>query len=428
MKAAPGPQHDTDATDLLEPDLHLDASGFPCVNGRPLRLSPKERAVLGLLIERRPDVVRKDEFAAVVWKQGDMSDETLARCVSRVRSQIAVAAHEVEAVYGLGYRLQPSAQPPGRLEETHTYCRSLLQQRTPEAVAKAIALLRSTVRGGAAVLAARGGVAEGRALAVGWGQLPTLPAVAEGLQVLAQVRKGAAAAGVAAAQGALLDLAWRFEDAGRAFDAAMAAGDDDPDVLIAYSRHLLVLDRAGEAVRHLRKARRLAPHRTVVRTTLARALVQAGQGELALAEAKAALQEHPGEPFLAAYALAMEAMVRPRPALQAMARRMASGLDVPPYAWSVQAFVLARLGQAEEVTDIVEAVLLCSRTSVGEACLYAAPLAAIGRTSQAAALLQAAFDERCGLLAMVLRDPANALWLPSHPVGRRLLRAVFDGE
>ena len=41
----------------------------------------------------------------------------------------------------------------------------------------------------------------------------------------------------------------RFDDARRAFETAMAAGGDaEPDVLLAYSRHLLYLDRASEAV------------------------------------------------------------------------------------------------------------------------------------------------------------------------------------
>ena len=44
---------------------------------------------------------------------------------------------------------------------------------------------------------------------------------------------------------------------------------------------------------------------------------------------------------------------------------------------------------------------------------------------RAAELLQRACDERCGMLAMVLRDPAHAGWLPGHPVGRRFLQAVF---
>ena len=39
--------------------------------------------------------------------------------------------------------------------------------------------------------------------------------------------------------------------------------------------------------------------------------------------------------------------------------------------------------------------------------------------------MQKAYDERCGMLAMVLRDPAHAGWLRGHPVGRALLRGVF---
>ena len=30
-----------------------------------------------------------------------------------------------------------------------------------------------------------------------------------------------------------------------------------------------------------------------------------------------------------------------------------------------------------------------------------------------------------GMLAMVLRDPAHAEWLPQHPVGRKLMGEVF---
>jgi hypothetical protein len=91
----------------------------------------------------------------------------------------------------------------------------------------------------------------------------------------------------------------------------------------------------------------------------------------------------------------------------------------------VLSFVLARLQQREPALDVVDASLLCSRTTPGEATLYAAPLACLGEFDRAAALLRRALDERCGMLAMVLRDPAHAGWLPGHPEGRRLLAAVF---
>ena len=131
---------------------------------------------------------------------------------------------------------------------------------------------------------------------------------------------------------------------------------------------------------------------------------------------------------MAAFALAMQAMVDPRPELEAVARRMSSGLETPPFAWSVLAFVLARLGRREDALEIIDAVLMCSATTIGEASLYAAPLAALGEFDRAAELLQAACEDRCGMLAMVLRDPAHAHWLPGHRIGRRMLRAVFGAE
>lgn len=54
-----------------------------------------------------------------------------------------------------------------------------------------------------------------------------------------------------------------------------------------------------------------------------------------------------------------------------------------------------------------------------------ARLASLGETDCAAGLLQAASEDRCGMLAMVLQDPAHSHWLPAHRTGRRILRSVF---
>jgi hypothetical protein len=121
----------------------------------------------------------------------------------------------------------------------------------------------------------------------------------------------------------------------------------------------------------------------------------------------------------------MQAMVAPHPELEVAALRLTQGSDTPPFVWTVASFVLSRLGRREATLDIVDSALLCSRTTAGEASLYAAPLAALGEHERAAALLRAAVDERCGMMAMVLRDPAHAHWLPRHPAGRTLLREVF---
>lgn len=409
----------------------FDDAGLPRIDARVLRLAPKERAALALLVQRQPAVASKDDFAAAAWNGQSMSDESLARCISRLRRALAPFGLRIEAVYGTGYRLLDtaaagSAAPPAPAQETYEHARRLLLQRTPVAAGLAITLLRELVREAPAFGAARVALAEGLAAAVGWGQLPTAAAVDEGLQVLAALPPGRPAPpGQAAARGALLDMAWRFDEAALAFAEALAAEPEHPDTLLSHARHLLMTGQPDAAVAQLRTARRLAPHSAPLRLTLARALVQAGRPDDALAEAQAAAAAHPGELFVAAFGLSLRALVAPGPELEVAARRLGDGLDPPPFAWTVLSYVLARLGRRDEALDIVETLLLCQATSTGEATLYAAPLASLGECDQAAALLQRACDDHCGMLALVLRDPAHAHWLPHHAAGRALLRAVF---
>lgn len=427
--------------------LSLDTSGFPVLDGQPLRLPPKERAALALLLQRRPGVVRKDDFAEAAWRGAPMSDESLARCISRLRRAIVPAGLAIESVYGTGYRLADgaasaagsaaaSASAPTRLAsaamarpatvDAYLHARQLAQQRTPEALGKAIVLLRELMASEPDYTPAHVALAESLGAAIGWGQLPTDSAVAEGLAALDRARqRDPATPGLAAARGSLLDMAWRFDEAALAHAQAQSQAGNDPDSLLVHARHLLYTQQADGAVQQLRLALRLSPHAPLLRMTLSRALVQAGRGTEALAEADRAMADHPGQLLLVAFSLAMHAMVAPTPDLEAPAWRLAEGRDTPPFVWTVLSFVLARLGRRDAALDIIDATLACSRTTPGEASLYAAPLAALGEIDRAAALLQRACDERCGMLAMVLRDPAHAPWLSAHPTGRRLLATVF---
>jgi tetratricopeptide (TPR) repeat protein len=396
--------------------------------------------VLALLLQRRPAVVSKSDFADAAWQGATMSDESLARCISRLRRVLGGFGLTIESVYGTGYRLQSTiranagshprmaaaAHADPATVDAYLHARQLAQARTPAAIGRAIALLRELIVRAPAYTPARVALAEAMAAGVGWGQLPTDSTVDEGLAILDQARRlDPATPGLAGARGALLDMAWRFDEARQAHDDALRHGANDPDTLLVHSRHLLFTGQAGQAVDQLRAALRLSPHAPLLRMTLSRALVQAGRGDESLAEAEAAVAEHPGQMVLVAFALAIRAMVAPSPEIEAPAWRLSEGADTPPFVWTVLSFVLARLGRREAALDIIDATLICSRTTTGEATLYAAPLAALGELDRAAALLQKACDERCGMLAMVLRDPAHAHWLPGHPVGRTLLSAVF---
>jgi len=408
--------------------LALDDAGLLQADGTALKLPPKERAVLRLLLARAPGVVRKDEFAAQAWAGREMSDESLARCISRVRQLLQPRGVQVEAVYGLGYRLVDQAAPApaapsAQALDSHAHARQLMQQRTPAAMGLAIELLRDLVRESPSFGPARVALGDALAIAVGWGHLATPAAVAEGLAALDGLDAGLP--GLHAARGALLDMAWRFDEARRSFELALAADPDGTDTLLGFARHLLYTDDAAGAVARLRRVRELAPHALHVRMTLTRALVQGGHGAEAVAEAQATVRDNPGQLLTLAFSLAIQSMVAPQPELEAAALRLTRGLDTPPFVWTVASFVLSRLGRREATLDIVDTALLCSRTTAGEAALYAAPLAALGEHDRAAALLRAAVDERCGMMAMVLRDPAHAHWLPQHPAGRALLHDVF---
>jgi transcriptional regulator HilA, main transcriptional regulator of SPI1 len=425
--------------------LALDEAGFPVADGRPLDLAPKERAVLALLLRRQPAVVHKNEFAEVAWAGRAMSDESLARSISRLRRTLAPLGLTIESVYGTGYRLDAGATPALRSSghprlavaahasqatvDAYLHARQLAQQRTPAAVGRAVGLLRELVAREPGYTPASVALAEALGVAVGWGQLPTADAVGEGLAVLSEAERiDPATPGLASARGTLLDMAWRFDEAAKAHAEALQRRPDDPDTLLTHSRHLLFTGQAGRAVDQLRAALRLSPHAPLLRMTLSRALVQAGRGPEGLAEADAALAENPGQLLMVAFALAMRAMVAPTPDIEAPAWRLSEGPDTPPFVWTVLSFVLARLHRRQSALDIIDASLLCSRTTPGEATLYAAPLAALGEFDRAAGLLQRAYDDRSGMLAMVLRDPAHAGWLQQHPVGRALLRGVFGEE
>ncbi len=419
--------------------LSFDDAGFPYLNGVLLIVPPRERAVLAVLSSNQPAIVSKDEFASAAWRGAEMSDENLARCISRLRNQLQRAGHQIEAVYGVGYRLVLAKSERSVLQsqpawvdlyssqavETYSFCRSLLQQATPSAVGMAVARLRRLIDHVPDFWAARVGLAEGLAVGVGWGLLQTAASVEEGLAALSSIPDGIPVSGKFAARASLLDLAWRFEEAGIAFERAMDQEPGHADTLLAYARHLLYVDQAELAVDQLQAAKLLAPHRARVRMTLARALLQAGSSEEALQEAQATAAEHPGELAATAFSLAMLALVAPNESMVGQAWRLTQGVEAPTFAWTILASVLARVGHRADAMDVIDAALVCSSTSVGEATLYASPLAALGEYDRAAGLLHVAFQQRCGMLAMVLRDPAHAHWIRQHPVGRSLLKEVF---
>ena len=93
--------------------LRIDTTaGAVTLQGRHVRLGPKENRALMLLARRRGEVVSRDELDAEVWPErpGDVSDSDRSHLIGRLRQKVEPdPAHPryVVTVAGLGYRLDP---------------------------------------------------------------------------------------------------------------------------------------------------------------------------------------------------------------------------------------------------------------------------------------------------------------------------------
>lgn len=420
-------------------NLDLDPQGNPAWGGRALDLPPKERAVLALLIKRRARVVSKQEFADAAWGARGMSDESLARCISRIRASLADATGvRIESVYGEGYRLHDelprpaahariagAAQAPPQAVEAFLHARQLAQKRTPAAMGRALELLRELVRQHPRYAAARIALAEAIAGAAGWGLRSGADDIEDALRQLEEAQAlDPASPGLATARAYLLDCAWRYDEARSAWAAALPQALADPEALFLHGRFLLVTGDAPAAVGSLREAVRLHPHSALLRVTLARALAHAGDPEAAIAQAQQACDEHPDSEIAAIYRLGLLAYARPSPQVAKALWTMAQQRDAPPLALSIYAYALARCGAACEALAVIDSVLDCERTSPCVGVLYAPALLALGHKRRALALLESGEKSRCGVLPMALRDPANAA-LARDPALGQLMERVF---
>jgi DNA-binding response OmpR family regulator len=92
-------------------ELHADSPDV-LVDGRSVKLSPRERALLEYLLRRRCEVVsRKDLLSAVFGYDFDPGTNLVDVHVAHLRRKIAGGRVAIETVRGFGYRLQ-HAPPP----------------------------------------------------------------------------------------------------------------------------------------------------------------------------------------------------------------------------------------------------------------------------------------------------------------------------
>lgn len=430
--------------------------GYVYCGGRALNLPPKEQAVLHLLLARAPAVVSKDEFAARVWPGQDMSDESLTRCIHRIRHALRSQLSDpglsgetriearIESLYGRGYRLNivlaapaasvahqrflSAARASPHLTEAFMYARQLSQQCTPAAFAQAEQILRDTLVTAPDYAPARVALAECLARSSSWGVNADPRLIDDGLEQLEIAERDApTVSGLHSARAYLLDRAWRFQEAEAAFAQAFHDNPDDADTNFHYGWHLLAIGRPEAAREALRAAVRLHPFAVLLRITLARAHAHAGCMQDALQEAEAACALSPGNEMAHLYLTAFRASVCPGSDVVDAAWKLTLSRNALTLAPPILSYALARTGDTQGAIEVIDACTRCRSANTSTNAMHAASLLAIDQLDTAFALVQVAATARCGLLPVLLHDPANVA-LRQHPSYPALFAQVFGEQ
>ncbi len=442
------PPADTAPADAI-PLLRAGDDGYVYSGTRALMLPSKEQAVLHLLLTRSPSVVSKDEFAEKVWPGQDMSDDSLTRCIHRIRHTLHKVSGDgrIDTLYGRGYRLTmnraeaavpatlaahqrllSATQAPPHLVEAFLYARQLALQRTPAAMAQAEQILRDTITQAPNYAAARVALAECLAGASSWGISSDPGLIDEGLEQLKTAERIApTVAGLHSARAYLLDRAWRFDEAEASYAQALRDNPDDADTNFHHGWHLLAIGRPDVAREALRTAIRLHPYAMLLRVTLARAHAHAGCPQDALQEMEAACRLSPGDEMAELYLVALRAWLQPGPGIVAAAWKLTMSRHALTLAPSILSYALARTGDVQGALEIIDACMRCASANASTNAMHAAALLALGRIDDAFALVQAAATAHSGTLPILVRDPANIV-LKQHPSYPALHARIFGAS
>jgi len=100
--------------------------------GRAVAISPKALRLLELLVERRPNAVRKEDLQELLWPNLFVSEGNLARLMTEVRAVIgddAARPRWVRTVHGHGYAFSGDAGTEARASARHSTFRLVWADR-----------------------------------------------------------------------------------------------------------------------------------------------------------------------------------------------------------------------------------------------------------------------------------------------------------
>ena len=81
--------------------------------GSDIQLPPKEWQVLRLLLVSGGVLMTKDHLLELAWPHGDVSEESLTRCIYSLRKHLKADKGFIKTIYGRGYRFTCSVSTDG---------------------------------------------------------------------------------------------------------------------------------------------------------------------------------------------------------------------------------------------------------------------------------------------------------------------------
>jgi DNA-binding response OmpR family regulator len=108
-------------------------SGRISIHDRPISLTPKQYALLSLLVSGENRVFSEEEILESIWPHSPYADSNdIRQCVYKIRRRVATVAPGAEACLvnekGFGYRLEPAELPAQCLEANTTIMESAMTE------------------------------------------------------------------------------------------------------------------------------------------------------------------------------------------------------------------------------------------------------------------------------------------------------------
>ncbi len=104
----------------------LHGDGRLTGEGIDIQLPPKEWQVLHLLLLSGGALMTKDCLLERAWRQGEVSEESLTRCIYSLRKHLRADKGFIKTIYGRGYRftcpVRPAERDPSRAMQVCLAC------------------------------------------------------------------------------------------------------------------------------------------------------------------------------------------------------------------------------------------------------------------------------------------------------------------